>query len=540
MLDNIELLNEIIDNSPSWICINDVEGKFIKINKTLAKALNQDEDQIIGKTYFDVFNINQAEEFHRNHIQVITSGKSLVKEITKTDFLNEIKWIKTHKHPYFNADGKLIGVISYAVDYSEEKKLLGEAKKGALILNQAPLSIVITDSFGCIKYVNPAFTRVTGYSFEEAFGRNPKILSSGQTPRKDFDDLWNTIRSGEIWRGRLINKKKDGTRYYEASIIAPIFSDEGAISEFIAIKEDITEQILAEMELEKLRDEQEMILDMIPAWIFYKNMNNRFLNVNRTFADVMNMKKEDLIGASCNDLYPKEQAEAFLKDDLEVIATGLPKPKIIESMDSPDGLKWVQTEKIPYKDKDGQIIGILGFALDITERKKMEDEIRKLSITDQLTGLYNRRGFLNFAEHQFKIAERTKSEFLIMSIDIDGLKIINDTLGHAIGDVAIIETADVLRELFRPTDIVARVGGDEFNIVLYDTSLEYAEIIKQRLVMTVSEYNSRENRKYKLSLSYGVSSNFSKNVGSLENMLVEADDFMYECKRIHHQELALM
>lgn len=142
-------------------------------------------------------------------------------------------------------------------------------------------------------------------------------------------------------------------------------------------KREIAERKRVEDLLKKLQAEQQIILDSVPAWIFYKDTENCFVRVNKTFADVMQMTKEQLEGKSCFDLYPKEQAEAFWRDDREVIASGEPKMNIIEPMDSIKGKLWVQTDKIPYRDIQGNIIGIIGFAIDITERKQAEESLKE-------------------------------------------------------------------------------------------------------------------------------------------------------------------
>jgi PAS domain S-box-containing protein len=130
-------------------------------------------------------------------------------------------------------------------------------------------------------------------------------------------------------------------------------------------------------EISRIKKEEDMILDSIPAWVFYKNTENVFLKVNKTFADAMKMTKEELEGKSLFDIYPKEQADAFFEDDKEVIESKIPKRNIIESIKVSDSVLWVETTKIPYEDENGKIIGVIGFTIDISEKKKIENEISK-------------------------------------------------------------------------------------------------------------------------------------------------------------------
>ncbi|MDQ7817937.1 MAG: CHASE domain-containing protein [Melioribacteraceae bacterium] len=138
-----------------------------------------------------------------------------------------------------------------------------------------------------------------------------------------------------------------------------------------------TERKLAENSLKKLQEEQQILLDHIPAWVFYKDTENRFIHVNKAFADAMGMSIEQLNGKSLFDIFPKEQAEAFWKDDKEVLSSGKPKVNIIEPAESLKGTIWVQTDKIPFRNIEGKIVGLIGFAIDITELKHVENSLRE-------------------------------------------------------------------------------------------------------------------------------------------------------------------
>jgi PAS domain S-box-containing protein len=145
---------------------------------------------------------------------------------------------------------------------------------------------------------------------------------------------------------------------------------------------DITEYKKMDNMLWKQQEEQQTIFDSVPALIFYKDTENRFIRVNRNFAEAMKMSKEELEGKSLFDIYPRKQAEVFWEDDKEVIASGKPKRNILEPMEIKKGVLWVQTDKIPYRDEQGNVIGIIGFSTDVTERRQAEE--KRKNILEQL------------------------------------------------------------------------------------------------------------------------------------------------------------
>lgn len=167
---------------------------------------------------------------------------------------------------------------------------------------------------------------------------------------------------------------------------------------------------------------------------------------------------------------------------------------------------------------------------EIQERLKAEAEVKQLSLTDELTGLYNRRGFFWLANQQFKIAQRTQIFCCLLFVDLDGLKKINDSLGHEIGDRMIVDTAQILKQAFRDSDLVARLGGDEFVIFMIVGSRNTEEFYP-RLQANIDRFNQEHNYSYKLSISVGVTQSVLNENISLEQLIEEADKLMYEHKR---------
>jgi two-component system cell cycle response regulator len=156
----------------------------------------------------------------------------------------------------------------------------------------------------------------------------------------------------------------------------------------------------------------------------------------------------------------------------------------------------------------------------------LDREIRTLAVTDELTGLYNRRGFLAAAMHQLKCAQRHSQDVLLLFFDLDNLKGINDTFGHREGDLAIIRAADALEMTLRDSDILARLGGDEFAVLASEASISDRETIVARIDRNLEKANAEESR-YKLSLSFGMARFDSKTAGSLGDLMARADRDMY-------------
>ncbi len=176
----------------------------------------------------------------------------------------------------------------------------------------------------------------------------------------------------------------------------------------------------------------------------------------------------------------------------------------------------------------GLLLRSLRYAI---ERHRLNATLRSLSLADDLTGLHNRRGFLTLAEQQVKQARRTGKGFLLILADLDGLKQINETFGHQEGNQALAETANVLKDSFRQSDILSRLGGDEFGVLAADASEGSAEVVRNRLQQKIAARNQQPNRRYLLSLSVGIVAYDPVQPRSLENLMEQADARMQEQKR---------
>jgi diguanylate cyclase (GGDEF)-like protein/PAS domain S-box-containing protein len=302
-------------------------------------------------------------------------------------------------------------MISVTRDISSRKRAEEEKLKAddwlrtlSVAIEQTPVTTVITDLAGNIVFVNPKFTDTTGYTSEEAIGQNPRILNIGTRPASDYEELWNSILSGQSWHGVFHNKKKNGDLYWESAVISPVKNKEGIITHFLAVKEDIT------------------------------------------------------------------------------------------------------------------------------ERKYLQEELEKQATTDELTGVTNRRHFLELANKELKRTIRCNHPLSIVLIDLDHFKSINDTLGHAGGDQALMNFAKICLLNMREIDIFARFGGDEFVLMLPETNQNQAHTFVERMCQTLAAKPiDLGGKPVFITFSSGISS-LEGREESLDALLSRADQALYQAK----------
>ncbi len=167
------------------------------------------------------------------------------------------------------------------------------------------------------------------------------------------------------------------------------------------------------------------------------------------------------------------------------------------------------------------------------ERHRIMESYIGTAMQDELTGLYNRRGFLDFAAKQLRLSIRNEKDLILLYVDLDNMKLVNDNFGHRMGDQLLKDTAEILRKALRDTDIIGRIGGDEFVALALGAASEYTGIIVTRLMRLIKEFNEANQRKYNIALSLGIASFDPRSPITIEELLKRADQAMYMDKRSH-------
>ncbi|MCX7918181.1 MAG: diguanylate cyclase [bacterium] len=315
-------------------------------------------------------------------------------------------------------------------------------------------------------------------------------------------------------------------------IASPLYDTQGNIIGAIESIRDITERKRAEAEVYAAQQRYADLVNNLAVGV-YRNTpgaEGRFLEVNPAMVAMFEAEsKEEFMRRSVASQYVEPSQRKVLSDKL--MQQGYVKNEEIELLTFKGRRFWASVTAVKKVDEQGQVY-FDGVIEDITERKELEQLLRALSLTDELTGLYNRRGFLTLAEQQLKIADRLKQQLCLIYGDMDNLKWINDNFGHQEGDRAIIDIAEVLRASFRAADIIARIGGDEFVGLAIETTEKSGESITARIMENINAINIQGRRKYKLSLSLGVTQYDPDNPCSIEELLKQGDTLMYEQKKM--------
>lgn len=255
-----KLLRTLIDNLPVTIYVKDQETRKIVANALDLEVMGiLDESDVIGKTDLELFDSEIGQRGYEDDLKVIQTGQAVInREEVFLDKNGFQRWLLTSKIPLFDHQGKPKGLVGIGRDITDRKKAEIQIQKLTKSIEQSPSSIIITDIQGNIEYVNPMFSEISGYAKEEVIGKNPRILKSGKMPSEVYMQLWDTISAGDVWRGEFLNRKKNGELYWEWATMTSIKNEDGEITNFLSIKEDISlrKQMEADLLIAKNKAEE--------------------------------------------------------------------------------------------------------------------------------------------------------------------------------------------------------------------------------------------------------------------------------------------
>ena len=392
------------------------------------------------------------------------------------------------------------------------------------MLESVPVNLWSTDARLNITFSQGAGLHLIGTSASEQVGMTLYEVLKTRDP--GFTPLAAHLRAlqGELvryevdWRGRSFETR-----------VEPLRSGDGHISGTVGIAIDITDRKTLYNALQTQNAYFAALFENAPEAIALLDGHDHIIRTNRQFTTLFGYAHEEAVGKDINDLIvPKEFVEEAQKLTAHVAAGDNVSAESLRR--HKDGHTfWVSILATPFRVGE-EPARVYAMYHDISARKRAEEDLHALLMVDELTELPNRRAFITLSEQALKVATRMGRDVLMIFIDVDHLKHINDTCGHLAGDRALIDTARVLRESCREADLVARLGGDEFVALMSVDSDQTAEIVCERIQARVETHNRETERGYQLALSVGATR--SKAEGTmLADLLAQADTALYEQKR---------
>jgi diguanylate cyclase (GGDEF)-like protein/PAS domain S-box-containing protein len=316
-----------------------------------------------------------------------------------------------------------------------------------------------------------------------------------------------------------------------AIVLIPIRNG-GEVTRVLGFAENISERKRFEKELYESRQMLQHILDTVPQRVFWKDRDGVYLGANRRLLEEAGLARiDELVGRTDDELVWRGCAQRFREEDLQVIDSAQPLLNIQQSLVQPDGsVSWYEVNKVPLTDNEGTVVGVLGVSRDITENKRLEQELLHRANYDSLTALPNRAFFYSELQLAIKRAQRNQGIVALMYFDIDRFKLINDRYGHDVGDVVIRTFAARVRGALRQCDFVARLGGDEFVLIVEElASRADAVAVAEKLIGAMRAPFRIGDRSLDVSTSIGIA--MLEEGMRADELVKAADDAMYEAKR---------
>jgi diguanylate cyclase (GGDEF)-like protein/PAS domain S-box-containing protein len=362
---------------------------------------------------------------------------------------------------------------------------------------------------------------------------------------KDFiglsdNEVFNQAISDKFYRhyNKVMNTLKPTTEEgylneeYGKVTIIPLIDEDKQLIAIAGICADL--DILNEKDkiIEEKENVLKVVMETLPGMVFYKDKEGKYVYANKEFDNFYNSKGiDELIGKTNFEIHPsKELAIKYTKEDTEV----LEKKQSIKAetiLRAEDGEEiYTEAVKVPVIDKENNVVGVVGLILNVTEKKKAEEELRRISFTDVLTDLYNRTYFEEKAKEFFS------DEYLPVGVimgDANGLKLVNDTLGHNQGDELLKLIAQVLKDVCRDGELIFRTGGDEFVILIRNTTDYECENIIQKIINRCKSYK-HDLIEISMALGSAVTDNLNK---TIYDALMEAEDKVYRQKLLQKNSL---
>ena len=522
-----QVLGVLFDATNELVHVTDQNGRIITANNAWLSALGYAVHDLRTIKITDVIREDMRRDFLAEADRL---GKGQSSDRIDTVFV-------TRQGRQFSVTGKLTGCehddgIYIVGTFSAESKQYpstSDADRFTALCEHLPYPYFLIDSRGAIIACNDDACELSGYTREELMTMNivdGPLFSSLQARDKAILTHGAFQSKGEMTE-YILHSRNASRAYVEITTLPVIVADQQLL---MIIVRDTTAQRKAEQALQESEERYRDLVEHADVAIAIQDAAGIFKYANKRCADLFGYDPEAIKKQSISTIIHPDDTLRFLQyHRARMEGKFVPRRFEVRGIRQDGRTLFLEVHTAVLK-SGNEITGTRSYMWDISMQKDIEKKLRILTLNDQLTGLYNRRGFNTLTIQQMKFADRMKKGLCILYADLDNLKWINDNFGHREGDEAIRSVAKIFRNTFRDSDIIARVGGDEFAVCVTGAEKEDLPLIKARLQKTVKEYNKLHSTQFDISISIGTAYYDPENPLNIDELLTEADARMYAIK----------
>ena len=532
----LSFTQQLIEAMPNPVFFKDAEGRYLGCNRAFEDSIGLPREMLMGKTVEDIAAPDFADLSMRADKALLEKSGEQTYETTLTYARDGSKRdVLVNKATFYSPSGEVAGLVGVLVDITAMKHLEAQTRESherlRAVIHAAPLAIVARDLDGVIRMWNPAAERMFGWKEADILETGTSIAPARL--RGEALELRRRAQSGEtLWIEETRRMHRDGREIDVAMSVAPIYGAEGMVIGTMATLADISRRKIAEQALRESEEQLRLAMEaaQMGTW-YWECETDRFLHSEgltvlfggkatdpashyRVFQERLHPEDRELLRATIRHVVRRG---ADFQMDYRVVW--------------PDGsVHWVTNRGQIHRGPDGRAKRVIGVAMDITDRKLAEQRIAHMAHHDALTGLPNRVLLRDRIQQAIAQAHRNTKELAVLFLDLDRFKTINDSLGHQLGDRLLQSVASRILVCVREGDTVARVGGDEFVIVIpgIASSVDASSVAAKILEVLASAFHLNGNDLH-VSASIGISL-YPADGADAETLMRNADTAMYHAK----------
>jgi two-component system, cell cycle sensor histidine kinase and response regulator CckA len=370
-----EQLRSVWEASTDGIRLTDGAGTVLRVNDSFCRMFGRTREETEGRPLEVCYGPAEGERILRNYRGRYPAGFAPLFEAQVELWNGTRKWLEVSNSIIPRSGGPL--VLSIFRDITERKAT--ERQLSVLVrgIEQSPASVVVTDTEGRIEFVNPKFCEITGYSAEEVYGQNPRILKSGANPEFIYSDLWATISQGRKWQGEMINRRRDGSLFWEQASISPVKNARGEVTHYVAVKEDITERKRVQQALEESERRFREMLERVELLAVLLDLDGRITFCNDYLCRVTGWTREELMG--------QDWFEMMIPADIRAALRHGHTPHMENEILARDGRRLlISWDNTTLRGPSGEISGTASLGRDITSQRMLEEQYRQAQKLESL------------------------------------------------------------------------------------------------------------------------------------------------------------